>query len=582
MSMGQQLLGRNDEGQSKLSVALFWLMRAAAYVLAVLILTLEFCFDVAVEPTFYRVVVSLDMILVLGFLLELAWRIYASRAHWLRFIADERIDVLVAFIALLLLHQPRIAAVVVIARLVARFLDMVLETQLAKKAIHAANLHPSQTLALSFVGLILFGTILLLFPAATVNGRGMPFFDALFTMTSAACVVGLSVVDFTSHFTFFGQAVILVAIQLGGLGIMLLSVAFAVLVGGYVPSRREAGYKEMFDVTQVEGLKALVASVAATTLVAEGIGVLVLFFLWRDDIPFVSERLWWAVFHSISAFCNAGFSLSPNSLHRFADSPGVLAVVMLLMTVGGLGFFVVRDLMNANVWKVFQPMAIWRRLHVQTKVVLLATLVLDLGGMLIFLFLEFDGVLREFAPAAKVYAAFFQSVAPRTSGFSIVSVSDLGPATAFFVMILMFIGASPGSTGGGVKTTTAAVALAALRAMFLARDDVELMGRRVPDSTVSRSLSIIIVSAIVLAVALMGLVATQAAPFEHLMFEAVSAFSTVGLSMNTTGRLSEGGKILIICLMYIGRIGPLTMALAVGGRRLRKGFQYPEERIAVG
>lgn len=582
MGWQQKILGENSDGKSKLVVVLFWLLQAVACLLALVVLTIEFCFDVASQPVFYRIVVLLDFLLVFGFLFGLGWRIYLSRDHLMRFAAHERVDILVASAALLLLHQPRIAAAIVIARLIARFLELVLETPLAKKVIHAANLHPSQTLALSFIALILFGTVLLLFPAATVNGRGMPFFDALFTMTSAACVVGLSVVDFTTHFTLFGQAVILIAIQLGGLGIMLLSVAFAVLVGGYVPSRREAGYKEMFDVTQVEGLKALVASVAATTFFAETLGALILFVLWQDDIPFVSERLWWAVFHSISAFCNAGFSLSPNSLHRFANSPAVLSTIMLLMTVGGLGFFVVRDLMNAKVWKVFQPMAIWRRLHVQTKVVLLATLVLDLGGMLVFLFLEFDGVLRDFAPAAKVYAALFQAVVPRTSGFSIVNMADLGPATALFVMILMFIGASPGSTGGGVKTTTTAVALAALRAMFLARKDVELMGRRVPDATVSRSLSIIIVSAIFLAVALMGLVATEVAPFEHLMFEAVSAFSTVGLSMNTTSHLNESGKILIICLMYIGRIGPLTMALAVGGRRARRGFQYPEERIAVG
>ncbi|MDA0712914.1 MAG: potassium transporter KtrB, partial [bacterium] len=225
---------------------------------------------------------------------------------------------------------------------------------------------------------------------------------------------------------------------------------------------------------------------------------------------------------------------------------------------------------------------IWARLNMQTRVVLLATVILDLTGMLLFLFFEYDGVLAELGIMEKIGAALFQSVSSRTAGFNVVPIATMAPATVLFLLVWMFIGASPGSTGGGIKTTTLAVALMSVRAMLTGRDEVELMGRRIPSVIVNRSLSIILISGVVIIFFLMWMVGTQNLPFERLLFEVVSAFGTVGLSMDMTTKLDNFGRILVILLMFVGRIGPMTMALAIGERSRPKGYRLAEGRLAVG
>jgi trk system potassium uptake protein TrkH len=551
-------------------------------ILTVLIFLLEFFYDLKKELLFYRIVIGLDVVLLIIFFLMVLQKIYQNRTRIFDLISEEKSDVVYAILILIFLHMPRLAAGLVMVRLLIAVLMRGLESQLGTKLLAGLNLRPSQTLALSFIGLIATGTILLVFPAATTDGHGATFLNALFTMTSASCVSGLTVYNIGADFTRFGQAVILFGIQAGGLGIMVLSAAFVVLVGGALPFRHQAGLREVLDVSTPEGLKKLIRAVCVTTIVTEFIGALLLFFLWRDHLPYTSERLWWSVFHAVSAFCNAGMSLSPISLIPFVNDLAICFVFMILITIGGVGFFVILDFTNPDVWSVKKTKAIWNRLQIQTKVVIIATILLNCLGMLLFLFFEYDGALKGLAVDKKIAASLFYAVSLRSAGFTVVPLGDLAASTIIFGIAFMFIGASPGSTGGGIKITTAAVSVMALRAMLRGRDEVELLGRRMPPSVVNRSLSIVIVAGIIIAVFLISLVATQDIEFEKLFFETVSAFGTVGLSIDTTNLLNDTGKVLIIFVMYIGRIGPLTLAIAIGQRKIAQGYQLPKGRIAVG
>lgn len=551
-------------------------------VLVLLILPLEFFYDLNKEPFLRAIVFWLDIFLLVAYFSFVGFWFFKKRSDVLGFIRHHKADMAYLAIVIFFLFAPRLAAGLVIVRLFIAFFVRGLESRLGIKFLSTLNLRPSQTLALSFLGLIAAGTILLTFPAATTDGKGASFVNALFSMTSASCVAGLSVYKLGIDFTRFGQAVILFGIQIGGLGIMVLSAAFSVLVGGSIPSRRQVGLREVLDISTPEGLRTLIKSVTAATVITELMGALILFILWHNHIPKVSDRLWWALFHSVSAFCNCGLSLFSNNLEPFVNEPMVCALFMVLITIGGVGFFVISDLSNPDVWQVKKPSAIWNRLAIQTKVVLMATLILDAIGMLLFLFFEYDGVLYGLPVDSKIMASLFHSVNLRSAGFNVVPLTYISGPTIIFSVALMFVGASPGSTGGGIKTTTAAVSFMALRAMLRGREDVELFGRRMPSSIVSRSLSMVLVALLVVGVFLTFLAATQEVRFENLVFETVSAFGTVGLSMGTTSIVDNTGKLLLAAVMYVGRIGPLTLALAVGERRVAPGFSLPKGRIAIG
>jgi trk system potassium uptake protein TrkH len=314
----------------------------------------------------------------------------------------------------------------------------------------------------------------------------------------------------------------------------------------------------------------------------ESLGALSLFVIWSKDIPNPTERLWWSVFHSISAFCNAGFCLAVNSFEDYVNNPFICFVIITLITVGGLGFFVISDLSDPEVWKVKRLKAIWNRLEIQTRVVLLVSIFLNISGMLLFLFFEYDGALHGLSTQSKLLASLFQSVVLRTAGFFTVPMGYLSAPTVMFCVVWMFIGASPQSTGGGIKTTTAAVSLMTIKAMLRGREHVEMMGRTIPSVIVHRSLSILLIASFIVVFFLMLMLATQELPFTNLLFETVSAFGTAGLSMDTSPLLNDVGKILIICVMYIGRIGPLTLALAIGEKKSSQGYLFPQGRLVVG
>lgn len=558
-----------------------WLWTLASLLFG-LVLALEFSFDLSTEKSLFWLTFALDCAVVLGFFIYVLQRAYEFRQDLWLFVQHERVNIILLVLIIPALFAPRLAAAMVIGRSLLGVGVNLLYTPLGRRLIDNLNLRPSQTLSLSFVGIIIVGTLLLMFPAATTDGYGTPFLEALFTATSAACVVGLTVLDTGTYFSLFGQGVILATIQVGGLGIMVMSACFAVMMGSKLRSKTHSRLSELFDVSTPEGIKNLIRAVAVSTLTAEVLGALLLFIAFGKDVPAVLDRLWWAVFHSVAAFCNAGFALPANSLMRWVEDPYVCGIIMMLITVGGIGFFVISDLANPAVYEVKSVKSIWRRLQIQTKVALLATLILNVFGLLFFLFLEYDGALLGLSIPGKILASLFQAVSIRTAGFSTVPLGYLGPGTVLLMMVWMFVGANPGSTGGGIKTTTAAVAVMAMRAMLIGREDVEIFGRRISTAIVSRSLSIIFVAFTIVVTFLLVLLATQALPFEQLAFEVVSAFGTVGISMDVTPQINEVGRVCLIILMFIGRVGPLTLAMAVGERTQAKQYSLPEGRIAVG
>lgn len=555
-----------------------------------LVVGLESAVDLSQYAELRRGVVAVDVLLVVGFAFWTAFKFFRRGVPGARWFVDHRWDVFLVVVSLLLLGiVPRVAAAFVIGRVLLAGVARALETTVGREAVRRATLRPTQTLALSFLGVVVVGALLLTFPAATVDGHGASLTDAVFTATSAACVTGLAVVDTGSYFTLFGQVVILLCVQVGGLGIQVLAASFAVLVGGRLPIRQQVGLGELLDVTTAEGLKILVTWIAAVTALFELAGAVVLFaalqFGFVDPQPgyeTTSRMLYWSLFHAVSAFNNAGFSLSSTNLMPWVGDPIVCGTIGTLVVVGGVGFFVVADLARERIREVARPRVMWGRLSLQTRVVLVMTLVLNVVGMLVFLFLEYDGALQGLRVGEKLLASSFNSAMLRTAGFNSVPFGDLAAPTIIFCMIWMFVGGGPGSTAGGVKVTTAAVVFTAVRSMLRGRSEVELFGRTVPQTVVYRSISIVFISGLLVAVFLGILTSTQAQPFEKLAFEVTSAFGTVGLSMDVSPTLDEGGRWLIALLMYIGRVGPLTLALAVGERLQPQGFRYPEGRLAVG
>jgi trk system potassium uptake protein TrkH len=567
---------KNREGRVRKPVM------AAFVLLSIVIVGIEFVFDLKRNFLWYRAVLLFDISLIATYFSLILLRIVGARHRFLELVRNNKADLAYLVVICAFLFLPRLAAALIIVRLSLSMLVRLLETSAGARVVNVLNFRPSQTLALSFLGLISLGAILLTFPAATVDGKGAKLIDAIFTMTAASCVAGLTVMDIGLEFSRFGQGVILFGMQAGGLGIMVLSAAFTILVGGTIPSRRQAGLSEVLDISTPEGLKSLIRSVTATTVVIEFFGALSLFLLCSDEVPRFTERVWWSIFHTVSAFCNCGLGLFSDSMMLFVDRPSVCIVFMALITSGGLGFFVFSDLTSREVWAVKKPRAIWARLQIQSKVVIISTVLLNAFGMLVFLFFEYDGVLRGLTIDNKIVAALFQTVNLRSAGFSSVPFGSLAGPTIMFCIAYMFIGAGPGSTGGGIKVTTAAISVMAVRAMLRGRQDVEVLGRRISPEIVSRSLAIILIAGTIVGVFLTLLLATQNIPFDRLFFETVSAFGTVGLSINTTGLLNNTGKILIIFVMYVGRIGPLTLALAVGEKKLAQGYQYPKGSMAVG
>jgi trk system potassium uptake protein TrkH len=453
--------------------------------------------------------------------------------------------------------------------------------------IRLQNLSPAATLVSFYAAAILIATALLMTPWAA-QGAAIGFIDALFTTTSAMCVTGLTVVDTGSAFSLFGQLVILATIQLGGLGITTFSVYLFYFVRTGVGLRDRWVIQETMIHTPVRSLNELVRAIIHLTLCIEALGAVLLALVFIPQFGWLRGS-YYAIFHAISAFCNAGFALFSDNLIGYRDSPIVNLTIMALIILGGIGFLVMREL--HDIWQRRRRGLRWR-LSVHSKLVLLTSSALIIVGWVAILALELgSSTFRSVSLGEALWVTLFQSVTTRTAGFNTIDLNAFGVPTIFLMIVLMFIGASPGSTGGGIKTTSLALFLAILYSRLKGYKVTSVFKRTIPDETVTRTLTVFMLAALwivamtflVLEVELRGLSTTESrGALLNYLFEVVSAFGTVGLSLGITAQLTMVGKLLITILMFVGRVGLLTFTFFIIKQAGHEGTVYAEENIMIG
>lgn len=441
------------------------------------------------------------------------------------------------------------------------------------------ELNPVRVLALGFALLILLGSVLLMLPIATMSGEMTPFIDALFISTSAVCVTGLVTVDTATHWNYFGKTVILSLIQIGGLGFMTFATTAAVFMGKKLGLKDRLLMQEAYNAMNLQGIIRMVRYVVMFTFGVELAGA---FILSTQFIPMFgwARGIYYSIFHSVSAFCNAGFDLMGNysSLMSWNNNPVVLWTIMILIVGAGLGFSVWMELWN------FKSL---NKLSLHAKLVLSSTLILIFGGAFFFFIFEFDNPLTigTMGPFDQLTNAMFASVTPRTAGFNAISISDMSMTSRLLTIILMFIGGSPGSTAGGVKTTAISVLFLTVVCVIRGRHDPEAFGRRIDKENVFKAFAIVVIGlGIVLGVTMwMSFFESDlGASMETLIFEATSAFATVGLSEGITPGIRDGSKIGLILGMYFGRVGPITVLLALSRQKPPAQISYPDGKILIG
>jgi len=439
------------------------------------------------------------------------------------------------------------------------------------------RLNPPKVLVLGFAIIILIGTFCLTLPIATADHNGLSFLDALFTATSATCVTGLVVVDTGDTFSIFGELVILFLIQIGGLGFMTFATLLFLLLGKKISLKERLLLKEAFNNVTIAGLVKLVKRILLFTVLIELLGGIILSIRFAFDMP-VGKAFYFGFFHAISNFNNAGFDLMGDfkSLTAYVDDPFVVLTICALITIGGLGFIVINELYEYRGTK---------RLSVHTKIVLTTTFILTVGSTLLIFLFEYGNskTLGPLSEWGKILGSLYQAVTPRTAGSNTLAIGDLTHSTLFLIIWLMFIGGGSGSTAGGIKITTFAVLVATMWCQIKGKEDVVLFRRRIVNETILKALTVTMCGMmIVILVTIVLSLIEQRHSFMMYLFEAASAFGTAGLTMGLTPELSTGGRLLIILTMFVGRLGPLTIAFAITSRRKTEAFRHPKGKIMIG
>lgn len=436
---------------------------------------------------------------------------------------------------------------------------------------HLIHLSPPTLLTLGFVLLIATGALLLKLPAASYAPTS--WLDAVFTATSAVTVTGLVVIDTGTHFTLFGQAIIALLIQIGGLGFMTFAVVGFIMLGGKIGFLQQRVAQEAFNQTSLEKVGQTAKAVLLYSLFIECIGFVLLTLGWWPQMGW-RQASWDALFYTISAFNNAGFALNANSLMPYAGDWLVNPVITALFIMGGVGFTVLMD-----IWEKQR----WRSLGTNTRLVLLATLIINILAFLLIWLLEANNpaTLGKLALPDQALAAWFQAVTPRTAGFNTLDIASMNNASLVLIMLLMFIGGGSLSTASGLKVGTFVVLMMATYAFLRQRQDVTLLKRTIPLMQVMKALALTIASMLLIFLGIFILDATEQADFLKIVFEVVSAISTVGLSLGLTGELSEAGRVVVIFLMVAGRLGPLTLAYLVA-RPHKSHIRYADARLQIG
>jgi trk system potassium uptake protein TrkH len=447
------------------------------------------------------------------------------------------------------------------------------------KLLKMLRLKPAQMVLLSFCLVILMGTFLLMLPVSSQGGNSISFINALFTATSATCVTGLATLSISNDFSLFGQVIILILIQIGGLSIMTLYSSLAILLGRSIGMKDRVVMQDLLDVSSLEELFVVILNIIKYTFFIELWGAVVLTIVLTFDGVEFGKALYYGFFHSISAFCNAGFALSDTSLESFATNPFIHGTIALLITLGGLGFIVLRELVDVvTIRKSFV------RVTLHTKIVLVTSLILTISGALFIFFGEFLNALDSFTLWEKIQISLFQSITLRTAGFNTIPLTSLHSYTLYGMTLFMFIGGSPGSTAGGIKTTTLAILFQSIKSTLKVRKTVGIFDRNVPAPIVVKATALTFISIIITSLfILITMRIEENTAFLPLFFEVISASATVGLSLGVTPTLSVLGKVAISFLMLIGRIGPLTLILAISTRSDYKDVvEYPDGRVLMG
>ncbi|MTH53914.1 Ktr system potassium transporter B [Bacillus mangrovi] len=434
------------------------------------------------------------------------------------------------------------------------------------------KLKPSQLLVLTFMTGITLGTCLLKLPISTTEG--ISWVDALFVSASAMTVTGLSTVDPSTAFTMFGQAVIALLIQVGGLGIMSFAVLIYMMLGRKVGMKDRLIMQQALNQTNIGGVIRLVKYMFIFAFAIELAAMIFLAFVWVPEFGWV-KGLFYSLFHAISAFNNAGFGLFSDNLIGYVGNPIINIVISFLFIVGGIGFTVLVDMWQKKKFRKFS-------LH--TKIMLIATLVLNLVSMLVLFVLEYGnpGTLGSLSLGDKLWASWFQAASPRTAGFNTLDMGAMHEASLFYIIILMFIGAGSASTGGGIKLTTALVILLATVTFLKGRKEINIGRRSLDSGYIIRSLSITIVAILFVISAIFLMTITEDESFLEILFEVVSAFGTVGLSMGVTASFSSLGKLILVFIMFLGKLGPLTLIYSLATPAAKSTYRYPNEDILTG
>lgn len=463
---------------------------------------------------------------------------------------------------------------------------LIIAIELGKASQHIAifKLGPSALLSLSFVFIILAGAGLLMLPEMTVNGISL--IDAIFTSTSACCVTGLTSVDTATCFTFKGKSIIMLLIQLGGLNILSFATFFATFYRNAAGLRYQSILKDLISTDKLSNTRHLLQKIFLFSFMIEVLGASLLFITWPAEISFdsIGQKIYFSIFHSVSAFNNAGFALFSNNLYEMGIRHAYYfqLTIAALIFLGGIGFIVLEDMFSIRNIKLRRKLK-WKKLLVHSRVALNTSLILILVGASIFFLVERKNTIDGYGIFGTIVSSIFQSVTCRTAGFNTVDFSRLGQPVLVFMMMLMFIGASPGSTGGGIKTTTFAIILRSAWNTIRGRKYLEMQKHTISLDNINKAYSIALFSMSLIFISTFMLTITESdIPFLNLLFEEISAFGTVGLSTGITSSISEAGKIILTLTMYIGRIGTLTLALALTRRAVYTKYRYSEINILVG
>jgi len=491
-------------------------------------------------------------------------------------------DIIFILIAIFLKESERVFLFYLLGRQTFMFIRGLALASYEGKSLNRLAHNPPIFVLYSFMLAIFIGTLLLLLPKATVEGEHTSLLDALFTSTSATCVTGLIVKNTGTHFSFFGKSIILLLIQIGGLGIMTVSSAFAMMLGQKLTASRENIIQGVVGESNKMDMLSLLKSIFFVTIIFEIIGAALLYSTFKKltingELLSNFEVVYYSIFHSISAFCNAGFSLFENSFIGFRSNFNINFVITFLIIFGGIGFPVLVDI-KRNFMEKFR----FSRFSLHTKIVLFGTAFLLILGFVSYFISEYNCTMKNFSLIDRIYSSYFQSVTTRTAGFNTIDTSALSKPSVFTSVLFMFIGASPGSTGGGIKTTAFVILVVAVIAMLRGSRDVNIFKRKVSENIIKKVMVLITISLILLSVMIFLLLLIEPFSFEQTIFEAFSAFGTVGLSMGITPFLSNMGKVIIITLMYFGRVGPLTLIFAISAMNVKTSYLYTEEKISIG